>query len=103
MRTNLVLVIFTVGFLIIIGVIIAMFVSLAQQGDERREMIIEKASTKTFAATVLYVAFNVVNNMYKVLSGADLSPKGMNPFVTLTTIAVIYAIELIYHKKKYGD
>lgn len=83
--------------------IIFMFVSLAKQGDERRNMIVGKASTKTFVIFVLYVAFFVVRNMYKILSGIDLSPEGMNPFVTLVTISLIYIVELIYHKKKYGD
>lgn len=103
MNENAVLTIFILFLLLIIIVILAMFISLAKQGDERRDMIVGKASTKTFAVFALYVAFCVVKNMYKVLSGTDLSPKGMDPFVTLTTIALIYAVELIYHKKKYGD
>ena len=103
MQENVLFVMFIVFLLFIISVIIAMFLSLAKQGDERRDMIIGKASTKTFAIITLYVAFYVVKNMYKVISGIDLSPEGMNPFVTLTTIALIYVIELIYHKKKYGD
>lgn len=103
MKENMLLAIFLIFLLALIAAIIAMFISLAKRGDERRDMIVGKASTKTFAVVVLYVAFYVVKNMYKVLSGTDLSPEGMNPFVTLTTIALIYAAELIYHSKKYGD
>ncbi len=103
MNIHLALSLFAVFLLATIAVIIAMFVSLARQGDERRRTIIEKASTKTFAVTILYLLFCIAENIYKVASGSDLSPEGMNPFVTLTVIAVIYAIELIYHKKRYGD
>lgn len=103
MKTNFMLGMFLIGLFLIISVIISMFVSLAKQGDERRQMIVGKASTKTFAIIVVYVAFCVGEDIYKVLSGIDLSPKGMNPFIMLTIMAFIYAIELIYHKKKYGD
>ena len=103
MNTNLVLTLFAVFLIITTAVIIAMFVSLAKQGDERRKMIVEKASAKTFAVTVLYLMFCFVENIYKVVSRSDLSPEGLNPFIVLTVIAVIYAVELIYHKKKYGD
>ena len=103
MKENFVFAFFLIILLIIIAVIIAMFISLAKQGDERRDMIVGKASTQTFAVVVVYVAFNVVKDIYQVLTGADLSHEGINPFVMLTTISLIYAIELIYHKKKYGD
>lgn len=53
--------------------------------------------------TVLYLLFCIAKNIYKVVSETDMTPEGMNPFVTLTVISVIYMFELIYHKKKYGD
>lgn len=88
---------------ICVATIIFMFVTLAKQGDERRDMIVGKARTKTFVIFALYVAFDVVRDMYKILSGTDLSPEGMNPFVTLVTISLTYIVALIYYKKKYGD
>lgn len=103
MSTNLALVLSAVFVIAVISTIIIMFTSLAKQGDERRKMIVEKASAQTFAVIVLYLLFCVAQNTYKVVSGTDTTPKGMNPFVTLTVIAVIYMFELIYHKKKYGD
>lgn len=103
MSTNLILTLFAVFLIISIAVILSMFVSLAKQGDERRNMIIEKASAKTFAVTVLYLLFQIVESLYKIISGTDFSPEGLNPFTTLTVIAAVYAIELMYHKKKYGD
>lgn len=103
MNTNLALLLFAIFLIAVVAVIVMMFVSLAKQGDERRKMIVEKASAGTFAATVLYLLFHIAENIYKVISQTDMTPEGMNPVVTLTVIAVIYAFELIYHKKKYGD
>ena len=44
MSTNLALALFAVFLIAVISIIIIMFVSLAKQGDERRKMIVEKAS-----------------------------------------------------------
>jgi len=103
MDTKLVLVLFAIVLILSIVAIITMFVSLAKQGDERRKTIIEKASAKTFAVVVVYLLFCIIENIYNVVSQTDLSPEGMNPFITLTVISMIYAIALAYHKKKYGD
>lgn len=103
MGTKFALALFAIVLVISVGVIIAMFVSLAKQGDERRKTIIEKTSTKTFAVVVMYLLFCIIENIYNVVSKTDLSPEGMNPFITLTVISIIYAIALAYHKKKYGD
>lgn len=103
MSTNLAIILFAIFLIATISAIVAMILSLAKQGDERRKTIIEKASTNTFAVTVLYLFFCMAENIYKVVSGRDAAPKGMNPFITLTVIAIIYAAELLYHKKKYGD
>lgn len=103
MSLNFALAVFAAFLSIAIVLIIAMFVSLAKQGDERRRMIVEKAGASTFAVTILYLLFQLAENIYKVVSGTDLSPAGVNPFTALTVIAVVYAVSLFYHKKKYGD
>ena len=103
MSTNLSLALFFVFLIVMLALIVFMFISLGKQGDERRKMIVEKASTKTFAITVGYLLFCIAENIFKVVSGKDLSIQNMNPFVTLTVIAMIYTLELFYHKKKYGD
>lgn len=103
MKENFLFVLFIIFLLLIIAITIFMFISLAKQGDERRDMIVGKTSTKTFAIAVLYMASYVVRNIYLIISGTNLSPDGMDPFVTLTTISLIYLIALVYHKKKYGD
>lgn len=103
MDAKVALVLFAMVLVLSIAVIIVMFVSLAKQGDERRKTIIEKASTKTFAIVVVYLLLCIIKNIYNVVSQTDSSSEGMNPFITLTVISVVYAIELAYHKKKYGD
>lgn len=96
-------ILFCIFLILVIAIIITMFVSLAKQEDERRRMIVEKSSTKSFAIMVLYFLMCIAENIFKVVSGKDLSPEGMNPFVTLIVVAVVYIVELLYHKKKYGD
>ncbi len=103
MDRTIAITLFFLILLLAVGVIIIMFVSLAKQGDERRKLIIEKASSKTFAVVIVYLLFCVAESIYNVIADNDLSPEGMNPFITLTVIAVVYAIALTYHKKKYGD
>lgn len=103
MSTNFALAISAVFLIVTVAVIIFMFVSLAKQGDERRKKIVETASTSTLFATVFYLLFSIIENIYKVVSRKDLSPEGMNPFIVLTVVSVIYVISLIYYKKKYGD
>lgn len=103
MSTNVTLALFSVFLIAILALIIAMFVSLGKQGDERRKIIVEKSSTNTLAVTVLYLLFCVIENIVNVLTRRDLSPDDMNPFITLTVIALIYAALLVYFKKKYGD
>lgn len=103
MKGNFLFGLFIIFLLVSIAVIGIMLLSLAKQGDERRDMIVRKASAKTFAVIVVYICFFVVKNIYLIVSGTDVSPKGMNPFVTLVTISLVYMIELFYHKRKYGD
>ncbi len=93
------------GILLLLSLItiVVMFVSLAKQGDERRKTIIEKASTKTFAITLIYLVIRVVIYLIEVWMEIDISPDGMNPLVMLSVVSVIYAAFLIHYKKKYGN
>ena len=53
MNTYLVLTVFAVFLIVTVAVIIALFLSLAKQGGERRKIIVANASAKTFAVTIL--------------------------------------------------
>ncbi|MBS6954925.1 MAG: hypothetical protein KH230_17040 [Enterocloster asparagiformis] len=82
--------------------IIIMFISLGKQGDERRKLIVEKASAGTFAVTVGYILICVIESLIKSVAH-HMSADGMNPFIALAVISVIYIIQLMFFKKKYGD
>lgn len=84
------------------ALIVAMVVSLAKQGDERRRMIVEKAGLNTLCVVVAYLFFCVVEGIVvSVRLGAPAEK--LNPFVTLVVIATVYAAELFYFRRKYGD
>lgn len=93
------------GLLCLMGMlaaIAAMVVSLARQGDERRRLIVAKAGLNTLCVVVAYLFFCVVEGVVvSVRSGAPA--EDLDPFVTLVVIAMIYAAQLFYFKRKYGD
>lgn len=94
---------FAMFLLVLIALNIAMFISLGKQGDERRKVIVGKASSSAFSVTALYLLSCVAENIFLVITGKNLSPEGLNPFIMLSLIAIIYYVLLVYHKKKYGD
>ena len=88
--------------LIFLILIVAMFISLARQGDARRRMIVQTASANTFAVTVVYILFCAIEGVVRsIVRGEPMEE--MNPIVTLMTIAITYTFELFYFKRKYGD
>ena len=93
------------GLLCLMGMlaaIVAMVVSLARQGDERRRLIVAKAGLNTLCVVVAYLFFCVVEGVVvSVRSGAPA--EDLDPFVTLVVVAMIYAAQLFYFKRKYGD
>lgn len=81
--------------------IIITFISLPQLGDERKNLIKMKAQSYTFVIVIFYFLFEIGSNIYKLFWG-DGSYEGVNPFIFLTTISIIYLISLLVFKKKYG-
>lgn len=93
------------GLLCLMGMlaaIVAMVVSLARQGDERRRLIVAKAGLNTLCVVVAYLFFCVVEGVV-VSVGSGAPAEDLDPFVTLVVIAMIYAAQLFYFKRKYGD
>ena len=82
--------------LAIIVLDIAHFVSLVRPGDERRQMIVGKASLWSFTGLVGCFVIRFVENMIRGTA------EGMNPFTMLATAAIMYFIFLMYFKRKYG-
>jgi len=91
------LVLFVVFLLVMVILNVSMIISLIKPGDERRQMIIWKASTWTLIATMGSLVFRVVESVIKV------EKMSVNPFITLTSAAAIYFIRLLYYRRKYGD
>ena len=86
-----------IGILVIfVGLDLFMVISLALPGDERRQMIVWKASAVTLLAVVMGNIVSVVENFVK---GQEMVS---NPFVQLTTAAVIYCVVLLFFKRRHG-
>ena len=94
---NLALVLFGIFLLILIILDIAMIVSLLRTGDERRQLIVWKASTSTLLVVVGGLVIDIVESL--VRSEAML----INPFIKLSVTAMVYLLTLLYYKKRYGD
>ena len=94
---NAALVLFGIFLLILIILDIAMIVSLLRTGDERRQLIVWKASTFTLLVVVGGLVIDIVESL--VRSEAML----INPFIKLSVTAMVYLLTLLYYKKRYGD
>ena len=83
-----------IGALIVLDV--AMVVSLARPGDERRQMIVWKASTYTLLGTAGSLCLSIVEKLVR------MEPMAVNPFATLGAAAIIYFLFLLYFRHKHG-
>ena len=83
------------------AVIAYVFVTLARQGDERRRMIVGRAAAACFPVFLLYLVFHVAEDVYRSVTGGEAD--GVNPFSTLLVFSILYTIELLYYKRKFGD
>lgn len=83
--------------LLLIALDISMIVSLLKTGDERRQLIVWKASTSTLFVVAGVFVFDIVESLVK--SEAML----VNPFIYLSVTAMFYLLTLLYYKKRYGN
>lgn len=85
------------GVLLVFAVLdIVMLVSLLKPGDERKQVIVWKASSFTLLATVGANIIDVIENFVRA------QPMTTNPFVQLEVAAIIYFLALMYYKKRHG-
>lgn len=91
------IVLFGVFLLALIILDIVMIISLIKPGDERKQMIVWKASTYTLLITVGGLIIDVIESIIRAEAMA------VNPFIKLGVIALIYCITLLFFKKRYGD
>ena len=95
MMDNIIIALF-LGFVVLLIVLdTAMVVSLVKRGDERRQLMVWKASTFTLIGTVGVMILNVVKMF--------IAPEEISaPFSQLGATAIIYFCCLFYYKRKLG-
>lgn len=91
------MILFGVFLLALIVLDIVMIISLIKPGDERKQMIVWKASTYTLLVTVVGFVIDIIESIVRVEAMA------VNPFIKLGVIAIVYCITLLFFKKKYGN
>lgn len=93
-----------VGAMIFLGVVLFVFtaldifmlVSLLKPGDERKQMIVWKASSFTLFALVGANLLSVIENIIKAQAMTQ------NPFVQLEVAAIVYFFALMFYRKRHG-
>ena len=96
----------TIGlFFIILAVsillIVITLVSLPKLGDERTNYIKMKAQSYTFTVVIGVLLLEIVESIY-LTTWTDRSYEGINPFIFLPVISIVYLISLQLSKRKYG-
>ena len=94
--SEVILALFFLFLAILLILDIAMLISLVRPGDERRMMIVWKASTWTLIGTMGSLAISTVEC---IVRSERLC---VNPFITLSVAAMLYFVCLLYYRKKYG-
>lgn len=87
---------FLIFLLVLILLDLAMIVSLLRTGDEKRQLIVWKASTGTLLIVVLSLVIDIIESVMRNQAMEN------NPFVSLSVTAIVYFIELLYYKRKYS-
>ena len=75
---------------------IAMLISLLRPGDERRQLVVWKASTCTLMGLVGMLVIEIIKGF--VTGSVDM----INPFVHLAVAATLYFGFSLYFKRKLG-
>lgn len=88
---------FGVFLVALIAVDLFMVISLFRGGDERRQLIVWKASTFTLLVTVGSLIFDIVESLVRV------EAMMINPFIKLSVTAMVYFLALLYFRKKHDD
>lgn len=74
---------------------LALVISLIRPGDERRRLVVWKASASTLGGIAGYLVLRVALNFVR-------GYEGLNPYTLLTTIATLYFVFLLYYRSRYG-
>ena len=93
---KILLIVFGIFLLALIVLDVSMIISLVRPGDERKQMIVWKAST----VTLLGVAGSLVIDVPEALIKGD--PMTVKAFIKLSAVATVYFFALLFFKKRYG-
>ena len=93
---HIIIALFLLFLALLIAADIAMIVSLARTGDERRQMIVWKASTYTLLGSAGGLVISIIENL------VTSQPMTVNPFTKLGASALIYFALLLFFRRKYG-
>lgn len=97
-----ILVLFFGGLLCMMIAICILLISLAKQGDERKNFIKSKAMSQSFIIVVGVLIIKIGESLYTgFVKGEKI--EGMNPFTFLFIISIVFFVSLLINKKKYGD
>lgn len=88
-------------FVLAVVFIFIVLATLPPLGDERKTFIKMKAQSFTFSVIIVWLLFEVLQSVYLAI-WSDQVAKGLNPFVFLFTISIVYLASLLFVKKKYG-
>ena len=93
---HLIVAAFLVFLCILIALDVGMVVSLARQGDERRQMIVWRASTWTLLGSTGSMILEIMASLVRGEAATA------NLFTQLGTTAILYFVFLLVFKRKYG-
>ena len=96
-NSALVIIVFGIFLLALVALDILMIVSMLRTGDERRQLIVLKAS----AFTLLVIVFTLVIDI--IVSIVKAEAMLVDSFVKLSVTAMVYLLALLYNKRKYGN
>ena len=97
MAKDLVIIIFCAAILLFfIALDIGMLISIVRSGDERRQIIVWKASAFTLMGVTGALIIEIIENL---ATGQEMT---MNPFSHLTTMAIVYFGALLFFQKRHG-
>ena len=93
---NLMLICFGIFLLALIVLDIVMIISLLKPGDERKQLIVWKASAFTLLVAVFGLVIDIIEAIVKVEAMV------INPFIKLSVIAMIYCMVIDDEKHNQG-
>lgn len=93
--------------LILLVVDVSVVISLFRKSDERREMIVWRASTYTFSIVIVMLVLDCVVTLFSAVFNVTILTSGLDnhssSFSTLTIISIIYFVTLKYNQRKCGN